>query len=707
MRFGFIGMLVIVTGRVYYVQNSDTFLKQKENQEWRAEQMIKPMRGSIYDANGDQLAFDMPAYDMDMYLPGIKSQGPLVIQKLANKLAPVIGATPNTIVAAINSPDTWLRFYPYMVEVPLAEKDKILRIFSNFNLLNDINPYQTYKRVYPDGTFASDVIGFVDQAGPNDSETGAAGIELQYNSYLTGKPGYKQFMSDSMGDPLPFDNVVTKPVHNGDNVYLTIDASIQHYAENALATIEKRFTPKHAAIIVADPSTGAILAMATLPNYNPNDYNRYPASTLDTNWAISDPFEPGSTFKIVTLTGALATHAINLNQTYMSGVDYVNGVPIHDWNIWGWGRITYRQAMIYSSNVGFIHIGQAEGPLTLAHYIHLFGMDKPTGIDLPGEGTSILFDPYHINAVDFATTTFGQGLAVTPIQQVAEVGAVANGGDLMKPYIVQKVVSPSGKVVYFRKPEIVRRVAPKAIMTEITNVMIQDVSQDPMLMAYVPGYNVAGKTGTANIPSPHGGYYANRYNLSFVGFVPAHHPALEIYVTVSEPHHAIQYGNDVSSPAAKYVLQKSLAYLRIPPHGGAAQSPFAQVATTTYVSVPDLVGQSLNSANRTLKNLRLHPADLDASGVITKQWPQPGTRVGVSSQVILATTSETAVSGSVRIPNLLGMPMIEAVSASSLLGLQLELQGDGYVASQSIAPGKIVPLGTKIAAVFRPIAVKN
>ena len=549
LRFSFIALLTIVVARITYVQHADARnLAKKAHQQWDVKQIIAPKRGSIFDANGDQLAFDMPAYNIDLNLHLIQKKSPAAIQNLANGLSLLTHAPAAQLLAQLertNTSNGWLQLYPYMVNVPLAEKGSILQLFSKAGLSEAINPYKIYHRVYPGGRFASEVVGFEDQSG-----NGAAGIELEYNSVLAGKPGLRQFTQDVTGNPIPFRSVVTKPVQNGDNVYLTIDASIQHYAEEALATIKKRFTPLHATIIVADPMTGAILAMATLPNYNPNRYWQFPASTLDTNWAISDPFEPGSTFKIVTLTGALATHSINLNQTYMSGVDYVNGVPIHDWNIWGWGRITYRQAMIISSNTGFIHIGQAEGPLTLAHYIHLFGMDKPTGIDLPGEGTSILFDPHHINAVDFATSTFGQGLAVPPIQQIAEAGAVANGGHLMTPYLVQKIVTPQGKVIFEHKPHIVRRVAPQAIMRTITNIMVQDVALDPYAMAIIPGYNVAGKTGTANIPKPGGGYYQNRYNLSFIGFVPAHHPALEIFVSANEPHNTIQYGNDVASPAA-------------------------------------------------------------------------------------------------------------------------------------------------------------
>ncbi|WP_067716722.1 penicillin-binding transpeptidase domain-containing protein [Ferroacidibacillus organovorans] len=698
LRLVFSLVFTVFLVRLFSVQHAYAFLKQWSKSEWYTQSIIKPMRGSIYDSNGDQLAFDVPAYNLDMDIQDLASRGKAFVAKIANRLSPVLGVSASAITAQIERKDVaWLRWYPTMVNLTLAKKNAVVKVFQALNVSQDVNPNKTYLRVYPAGTFASHVLGFVDQTG-----TGVAGTELEYNRYLAGKPGMRTFVSDAAGNPIPFKPVVTKPVQNGDNVYLTLNASIQQSVDQALARIQKRFHPAHAAIIVADPWTGAILGMGALPSFNPNTYWKYPASTLDTNWAISDPFEPGSTFKIVTLTGALATHAINLNQTYMSGVDYVDGVPIHDWNIWGWGRITYREAMIVSSNVGFIHIGQAEGPMTLAHYIALYGMNKPTGIDLPGEGTSILFDPKHINPVDFATTTFGQGLAVTPIQQVAEVGAVANGGLLMKPYVVQKIVSPSGRVVYYRKPDVVRRVAAKSIMNMITNVMVQDVSQDPTLSAYVPGYDVAGKTGTAQIPSPKGGYYANKYNLSFIGFAPANHPAIDIYVTVSEPHHAIQYGNDVSSPQAKIIIGQSLRALRVPPVGASPNSPFAQVSLTSFRTVPNLRGMNIAEATAELTRLGLHPDVIDSSGRVIRQWPAAGQRVASGSAVAFASNQSVAKAGSVRVPNFSGVPMQEAVNLCAILGLTLEPSGSGYASAQSIKPGTVTPIGSVITVKFTP-----
>ncbi|MCY0893523.1 MAG: penicillin-binding transpeptidase domain-containing protein [Acidibacillus sp.] len=695
LQVGFIVLAGVVLFRIWHIQTADQFLKVRAQSQWEAQDSVQPMRGSIYDANNGILAYDAPSYDMDIDLQAIQSQSQTKRSELAQGLAQLTGAPVSTMTSELDQPNTiWLRMYPYLVHVPLSTKESVLHLFSQLGMSNDVHPYKTYERIYPDGTFASEVIGFTDQHGH-----GAAGVELQYNKYLAGVPGISTFTQDTFGDPVPFDPITVKPVQNGDNVYLTINSVIQHYAEQALAVVQQRFSPAHAAIIVADPTTGAILAMATIPNYNPNYFWKYPSSTLDTNWAISDPFEPGSTFKTVTLTGALATHSIQLNQTYMSGVDVVDGVPIHDWNVYGWGRLTYLQAMIYSSNVGFIHIGQAEGVQNFYHYLNLFGMTRKTGIDLPGEGNPIIFPEANLNPVDFATMTFGQGLAVTPIQQVAAVGAIANGGNLLTPYVVQKVVSPTGQVVYDHHIQVVDHVASASVMQQVTNAMVQVVNEDPQgNVGELPGYTIAGKTGTAQIPKPTGGYYKNLYNLSFIGFVPAHHPQLEIYVTVSEAHNTGQWGDWVATPAARYVLQKSLAYLDIPPHTSSTTTVTHQ---SPYITTPNVVGLPVQTAITILERAGFQAHEIGASGRVVRQWPAKQSKAAPGSNAWVLTPSNQ-IAGKVQVPNLTGMLMTEAMHVCSLLGIQIIPNGAGYALSQNVTPGQYIPVGSTLTVTFGP-----
>ncbi len=713
----FIAGLLTVLGRITYVQIHDRFIGSLEKEDWQELSTITPVRGTIYDALGDRLAFSVPKYDMDINLPAIQALGRSRVQKLAQALANITHgsfATINQQLWRTNVP--WLRFFPYMVHVNWQTEQAILKLFSKYSLSQAINPYRVYARVYPDGAFASHVIGFVDQ-----TQTGAAGIELEYNHYLAGKAGMKSYTKDLFGYPIPYYQQKSVPAKNGDNVVLTLNPVIQQYAEQALKTIEQRFTPAHAAIIVSNPNTGGILAMAALPHFNPNTYWNYPAATLNTNWAISDPFEPGSTFKIVTLTGALATHSITLQHTYMSGVDYVNGVPIRDWNLWGWGRISYRMAMIYSSNTGFIHIGQAEGVHNLYHYIHLYGMDRPTGIDLPGEGSSILFPEQNLNPVDFATMTFGQGLAVTPIQQIAEVDAVANGGKLLQPYLVQKIITPAGKVLFDHHVKVVRQVAPPSIMHQVTKLMVQDVADNPYeVNSYIPGYNIAGKTGTAQVPNPNGGgYLPHMYNLSFIAFAPAYHPQLAIYVTVNEPHNTLQYGNSVSSPAARFVLKRALAYLQVKPHTKAGTLPneyfldpyvwnslyqfnAPSSIQQQYISMPNLTNQSLANATTILNrdHLRVHIAS--PNGRVLWQWPAAGHLVTPSIPVSLVTTQNFSPHGTVVTPDFIGLSLKVVIDEARVLGLQIHAIGDGYASSQETPAFTKVASGSVIVVHFTP-----
>lgn len=701
LQVGFVVAVVIVLARIGYVQTADTFLYQRAKAEWDADDVIQPVRGTIYDSTGGILAYSAAAYTIDIDLHAIRKKDKL--DAVANGLASIVHVSPTTMLSAINRPGvTWLQLYPYLIHVSLFTKDKVEKLFDQLDLSNDLTVYKAYLRQYPNQTLASHVIGFLNEHG-----TGAAGIELSYNKYLAGKPGYSEFTQDTFGNPIPFYPTTTKPVQNGDNVYLTLNPVIERYAEKALATIEKRFTPQHATIIVSNPNTGAILAMADLPTFNPNEYWEYPASTLYTNWAISDPFEPGSTFKPEVFVGALATHSIRMNQTYMSGVDYVDGVPIHDWNIYGWGRLTYEQALIYSSNVGLIHIGQAEGVKNFYDYWRLFGFNHRTGIDLPGEGHSIIFPEKNLNPVDFATMTFGQGLAVTPIQQVAAIGAIANGGDLLTPYLVQKIVAPDGKVIFTHHVHVVRDVAPRSIMTKVTNAMIKVVDDDPQgNVGEIPGYNIAGKTGTAQIPKPGGGYYANLYNLSFLGFVPAHHPRFEIYVSVNEPLHTAQWGDWVATPAAKYVISRTLKYLAIPPHLTTAQKKQQQTQTSQhaiqYVSVPNVVGLLSSQSLHKLSDLGLQGTVIGGTGMIVDQWPRAGMRVTDGSTVEIEV--KRADMSTIIVPNFKGMLMTEAMRVCSSLGLHLVPSGFGFATSQSIPASRSVPIGSTIKVDFSTTA---
>jgi len=706
LQVGFAMCMVAITAHVGFVQLHDRSLRKQERQQWLVNQSIVPVRGTIFSATGTVLAYDAPAYTIDLKASAIIRKR--LAGSLSRSLAPIFAAKPSAILSQLERPGViWLQMYPYMIDVPLATRDHILAVLKRLGLNQDYTVEKSYVRIYPSGRLASHVIGFTGGQGQ-----GLAGIEYELNAALTGKPGVRRFIQDASGNPVPFMAVKTTPAQNGDNVDLTIDPVIQLYCEEALHTIQQRFSPQHAAIIVENPETGAILAMAVLPNYNPNHYWSFPDATLSTNWALDAPFEPGSTIKPEVLVGALATHSIRLDQTYMSGVVNVDGVPIHDWEPGGWGRLTYEQALIYSSNVGMVHIGQAEGVKTFYDYLDRFGFNHRTGIDLPGESDSILFREHDINPVDYATMAFGQGMAVTPIAQVAAMSAIANGGRLLTPYVVQRIIAPSGHVVYTHKVHVVDQVASPAIMRTVTNVMIKVVNDDPQgAMGVVPGYNIAGKTGTAEIPKPGGGYYANLYNLSFIGFAPAHHPRLLVYVTVNMPRHTAQWGDWVATPAARFVFQHALTYLRIPPHtstGSTAiptpESLLAQAPQSVYSRVPRLTGLPITRALAILRAVH-DPVEVAGSartgGHVLSQWPAAGQTLPSGSQVVLTVAHRLPVL-TVTVPRLSGMLMTQALHALAADGLHLEPEGYGFGVTQNPRPGVHVAEGTHVQVTFSP-----
>ncbi|WP_304459799.1 peptidoglycan D,D-transpeptidase FtsI family protein, partial [Alicyclobacillus sendaiensis] len=392
----------------------------------------------------------------------------------------------------------------------------------------------TELRVYPYGDFASNAIGYVVKG------VGESGVELEMNAYLSGQNGLISYKQDPTGIPIPGSVKVIRAAKPGDSVQLTLDDTIQGYVEDQMDALVQKYHPQHAAIVVSDPQTGAILAMSSWPNFNPNEYWKASLEALSSNWAVSSAFEPGSTFKPFVLAAALATHSINLYDTFQSGQITIDGQTIHDWNYVGFGVLTYQQALEESSNVGFARIAMALGWPNLDKYLQLFGFTQPTGIDLPNEATSILFPPSEQGQLELATAGFGQGIAVTPMQQIMAMDAIANGGRLMRPYIISKVISPSGKVIQENRPTVIRQgFLPENVIQEVRDTMVLDVS-DPKhgidTGAAIPGYEVAGKTGTAQIVNPATGtYYQSKFETSFIGFVPAQDPKVVVYVTVYDP----------------------------------------------------------------------------------------------------------------------------------------------------------------------------
>jgi len=416
-----------------------------------------------------------------------------------------------------------------------------------------VNSYPEEKRAYPQMTVGSQVIGF---AGTDNK--GLAGLEVEYDKSLSGKPGRQTIVRDPFGRAI--DVVSTTPEHQGHPIFTTIDSKIQANAEQVLRDTVRQWHAKSATAIVLDPHTGGVLAMAQAPGYNANSASRV-AQSLQTNHAVTDVFEPGSVFKLVTVAGALTDGLVTPDSSFtLPPCIQVADKCIHDAEQRGTETLTVAKILSHSSNVGAITIAEKLGASQLMHWIDAFGFGKPTGLDFPGESGGIVpAYPDQWSGTTIGNVPIGQGIAVTPIQIAAAYGAIANGGVWIQPHLVEKV---GGRTLHDFKH---RRIVSPAVDAELKTMLTGVVDEHGATgnAAQISGYTVAGKTGTAQIPGPHG-YTTGKYVASFVGMVPVKSPRLLVLVSVDEPRSAI-FGGVVAAPAFAQIAKFDLQYLAVPP----------------------------------------------------------------------------------------------------------------------------------------------
>jgi cell division protein FtsI (penicillin-binding protein 3) len=408
------------------------------------------------------------------------------------------------------------------------------------------------RRAYPQGRIASQVLGY---AGTDNR--GLAGLELEFDKQLSGLPGHERYIRDPSGRSI--DVVESNPARDGSDVVLTIDHTIQSYAESVLQRTVTNWGALDGSAIVLDPRNGEILAMAVVPGFDANKYGLVPRD-MQRNRAVTDTYEPGSTFKVVAIAAALSTGVVSPHTSFLLPYEIeVADRKIHDSHERGTERMTVAQILSRSSNVGTITVAELVGQSRLARWIDRFGFGRKTGIDYPGETRGIVLPVEKWSGSTIGNVPIGQGIAVTPIQMAAAYGAVANGGVWVRPHLVKRIgtrpVAPAPR----------RRIVGKAVASQVM-AMMQDVVNEAGgtgALARLDGYSVAGKTGTASKPEP-GGYSDSRYVASFVGVVPASSPRLVVLVSVDEPHGAI-WGGVVAAPAFQEIARYALQYLEIPP----------------------------------------------------------------------------------------------------------------------------------------------
>jgi cell division protein FtsI/penicillin-binding protein 2 len=530
---------------LHIVQASD--LKKIAERQQRGTLALAPARGRLLDRSGRPLAVNVEAQSVFAVPSKIASP-----RAFADAVAPVLGLAPADVLARLD-PD---RHFVWLARKAPLEAVARLRAAG---LGERIGFVDEPRRVYPNGTLASHVLGF---AGVDNQ--GLAGAELAFEAYLRGQAGLARVERDAMGRPRLETRDVTRPPADGDDVVLTIDQVLQYIAERELDRAVAETRARWGVVIIMEPPSGEILAMAAAPRFDANAYARARPDEWN-NRAISTVLEPGSTFKIVVAAAALDAGAVDEHEVFTSnGILRVGGHTIREAH----GRVFPAQTLAdiirNSSNVGAAMIATRLGKDRMYEAIRRFGFGAPTGIDLPGEAAGLVPPPAQWLGPGLQTIGFGQGISGTPLQVLAAGAALANDGTLVRPRVLRAVRDPEGRSVAVPGPEPVRQVVPPAIARRVMALMEGVVTDGTGTAARIDGYRVAGKTGTAQKPSPRGGYLADAYVASFLGIVPVEKPRLAIFVLLDEPRGAY-YGGAVAAPVFRAVAAQALWYLRIPP----------------------------------------------------------------------------------------------------------------------------------------------
>ena len=668
--------MIYLVGRlawVQFVQGAD--LREKALAQWNRGLTVQPQRGSIYSRNGTLLAGSATAESI-IAIPSEITE-PL---ETAQALAPVLEMEVQVLLEKMQKGQFEV-FLKRKVPDEVALAVKALK-------LRGIRTKIETKRFYPGGNLASHVLGFV------GIDEGLEGIEFYYEKELMGQKGYVVYEADAKGRELPDAVQAYLPPINGYDLVLTIDEVIQHIVEKELDQAMLDFAPECAGIIAVAPKTGEILAMAGRPDFYPEKYGSYPNTTWR-NPVISNSFEPGSTFKLVTISAALEENVVTLDDGYYCrGFFTASGRNIKCWRS-GHGSQSIREVLWNSCNPGFMNMGTKLGKEKLFDYIRAYGYGGKTGIDLPGENTGILFNVKTMSNADLAVTSFGQGNAVTPIQQAMAAAAIANGGKLMRPMLVKEIRDEEGNLVEKIEPTVLRQVISEETAAELSVALADGVERGSGVFAMVEGYRMAGKTGTAEKIAPGGGYLNNIYILSYVGYGPIDDPQIAVYVFVDGATKGPNWGGQVAGPVFKRVVSQVMQYWNIPPG-----DEVPQLVLPEETKVPSFINmtreQAINRADEAGFGLRIE----GEGELVVGQVPAAGADVPFGTTVIIYTGQGHEGRDEVLVPSLQGLSLRQASELLALFDLRLQARGSGVAQSQIPAAGSLAPTGSAVEVTF-------
>ena len=612
-------IFLLITFKVFYIQVfSYNKLNLLADSLWNRNLPIEADRGKIYDRNGIVLADNKTTVSLVLIPNQIKNK-----EDTAKKLADILNTSYEDMLTHVSKKTSIERVHPEGRRLSYEVADKI-----NNLKLDGVYLVKESKRFYPNDKMLSHTLGYV-----GIDNQGLSGLELMYDDYLTGKYGAIKYISDAKGNKLDLEETYVEP-QDGMNLTLTINYKLQEVLEREINNAVLKYNPDQAIGIIMNPNTGEILAMTARPNFSPSDYQKYQVEEINRNLPIWATYEPGSTFKIITLSTALEENLIDLENDhyYDSGSIHVENARIKCWKAGGHGEETFLQVVENSCNPGFVVMGQKIGKEKLFEYIKKFGFGNKTGVDLNGEASGILFNLDKVGPVELATTSFGQGVSVTPIQQITAVSAAINGGYLLKPYIVKSINEPeTNTVIKQNDTKIIRKVISNGTSKKVRYALESVVTNGTGRNAFIDGYRVGGKTGTAQKVKD-GRYMVGNYIVSFMGFMPSNNPEVIAYVAIDNAKGITQYGGTIAAPIVRNILLDAIDILDIKKPKGASEKNY-NFNEKKYVTVPSVVGMSLKEAMSELKDYKV---EYSGSGnKVFYQTPKPGERVFVGDTIKL------------------------------------------------------------------------
>ncbi|MGQ9629992.1 MAG: penicillin-binding transpeptidase domain-containing protein [bacterium] len=674
-RIGFFTAIIfslfaVLEGRLVYIQ----LVRHGEYADAAAAQHIRkvrvtPKRGTIYDRNGRELALSVRAYSV--------AANPFEIsdpEGTARSLAPIVDVDYPSLLSKLLEDQSFV-WVKRQISVGAARRIEEIG-------LKGVYLFEESKRFYPQRTLASNVVGLAGVDGQ-----GLEGVEMSLDDHIRGSPGWLVVERDALGKEVWRRNDGENAPIPGRDVFLTIDHVVQYIAERELREKAKLYKFKSGIIIVVDPQTGEILAMANYPTFDPNRVDLYDPSERR-NRAITDPFEPGSDFKVVTAAAALEEGVVSPEtEIFCENGRYRAGNYTFK-DFYPRGTLTFSEVMEISSNIGVIKTAEKLEKERLYEYARNFGFGTATGIELPGEASGVLKRPAEWSGTSLGSIAIGQEISVTALQLSMAYSAIANGGVLMKPLIVKEIRNPDGSVERRNTPKVVRRVISEKTSSVLTDILERVVEQGTGRAARLRGYNVAGKTGTAQMVDPSTGEYSDKLtNAIFVGYVPARNPRVVISIVLLDPRYKEGLGGSLAAPMFADIAPPILRRLGIPPQGSRNISEMAR----EKIEVPQVVGLAPSEAERRIERASLVADIIGVGDRVSYQDPPPQSSVPPDTVVRLYLGHLPG--GTNTMPDVRGMTMRRVATALAPYGLEMRFQGSGIAVRQSPNPGDPIEAG--------------